>query len=82
MAEKIPVPNTIYCPKCGAPLNFEKIDDPKTIIKLQEGGYAAGARGMCECGVTAVLAVKRMPENPTFTLMFNIFKLDIKKKEG
>jgi hypothetical protein len=77
---EIPIPNTVYCPKCGTLLNLEKIDDPKTVIKLQESGYAAGARGLCDCGVTAVLAIKKMPENPTFSLLFNIYKLEVTKK--
>lgn len=76
---KIPTPPAIYCPKCGASLKMERIEDAKTVAKLEESGYVAGARGECPCGVTAVLAMKRMPENPTFTLMFNIYKLDIKK---
>lgn len=79
----IPTPNAIYCPKCGNPLELEKIMDPKTLMKLEEGGYVTGARGNCtdECGVTAVLAIKRIPENPTFTIMFNIFKLNMVSRE-
>lgn len=81
MAE-IPLPNAIYCPKCGQPIELKKIEEARTNAKLEEGGYAIGARGDCtpDCGVTAVLAIKRMPENPTFTLMFNIYKLDIKSR--
>jgi len=78
MAE-IKTPNAIYCPKCGQPIELAPINDPKTLSRLQEAGYACGARGDCECGVTVILAMKRMPENPTFTLMFNIYKLVIKK---
>lgn len=73
---EIPTPSTIYCPKCGTSMKLEKVDDPKTQAKLQESGYVTGARGICPCGVTAVLAIKRMPENPTFTLMFNIYKFE------
>lgn len=73
-------PNAIYCPKCGQLLELKEIDDPKTKVKLLESGYMVGARGDCECGVSTVLAMKKMPENPTFTLMFNIFKLDIKNR--
>lgn len=70
----------IYCPKCGTSMPMERIEDAQTLAKLEESGYVAGARGMCDCGVTAVLAIKRMPENPTFTLMFNIYKLEIKER--
>jgi hypothetical protein len=76
----IKTPNAIFCPKCGQPLELLPIDDPKTMVKLQEAGYVAGARGDCECGVTAVLAMKKMPENPTFTVMFNIYKLELSNR--
>lgn len=78
-AKEIPAPPTVYCPKCGQLLQLEEIEDAKTVLKLEDAGYAKGARGDCECGVSVVLAIKRMPANPTFTLMFNIYKLDIKK---
>jgi hypothetical protein len=61
-------------------MKMERITDAQTLVKLEEGGYAAGARGMCPCGVTAVLAIKRMPENPTFTLLFNIYRFEVEKK--
>jgi hypothetical protein len=57
-------------------MKLEKITDAKTQHKLEEQNYAAGARGKCVCGVMAILAMKRMPDNPTFTLMFNVYKLD------
>lgn len=78
---KIPTPNSIYCPKCGTVMNMERIDDAKTQAKLQESGYVVGARGICDCGVTAVLAIKEMPANPTFSLLFNIYKLEKPIKE-
>jgi len=78
---EIPTPNAVYCPKCGQPIELQRIEDARTNVKLQEAGFAVGARGDCRCGITAVLAIKKMPDNPTFTLMFNIYKLDIKKGE-
>lgn len=56
-------------------MKLDPIDDAQTQAKIQASGYAVGARGMCPCGVTAVLAIKKMPENPTFSLLFNIYKL-------
>lgn len=56
-------------------MRIERVEDAQTQVKLEESGYVAGARGLCDCGVTAVLAIKPMPDNPTFTLMFNIYKL-------
>jgi len=72
---KVPVPASIFCPRCGAVMPMERIRDAPTVAKLKESGYAAGARGRCGCGVFAILTIKRLPENPTFTLMFNIFRL-------
>jgi hypothetical protein len=80
MSAGIPTPPSIFCPRCGASMRMERITDAQNQAKLEEAGYVAGARGMCPCGVTAVLAIKRMPENPTFTLMFNIYKLDVKRE--
>lgn len=71
----VPTPNAVFCPKCGVVMELERIVDPKTLVKLQDSGYVAGARGNCECGISAILAMKEMPANPTFTLMFNVFKL-------
>lgn len=79
---EIPVPNAIYCPKCGEPMTLELIEDAQTKVKLEESGYAVGARGMCPCGVTAVLAMKKMPENPTFSLLFNLYKLEVPSNKG
>ena len=76
----IPIPSLIYCPKCGNEMNLEKIVEAQTQVELEESGYATGARGICPCGVTAILAIKKMPENPTFTLMFNIYKLKIERR--
>ena len=75
----IPTPKSLFCPKCGEMMQMERIADAQTLAKLEESGYVAGARGMCECGVTAVLAMKRMPENPTFSLLFNIYKFETPK---
>lgn len=72
---EISPPPSIFCPKCGSTMKLEGVDT-KTQLKLEESGYVTGARGICDCGVTAVLAMKRMPENPTFTLMFNIYRLE------
>lgn len=76
---EIPVPHSIFCPKCGEPMKMERIQDAKTQAKLEEAGYVTGARGICSCGVVAILAIKKMPENPTFTLMFNIYKFESKE---
>ena len=77
---EIPTPQTIFCPRCGNVLSLERITEARTQVELESKGFVVGARGMCPCGVTAVLAMKRMPENPTFTLMFNIYKLELNNR--
>lgn len=72
----VPDEQMVYCPKCGKELVLTKIEKGKTHLKLEDAGYVGGLAGNCPCGVTAVLAMKKMPENPTFTLMFNIYKLE------
>ena len=76
---EIPTPNALFCPKCGELMKMERITDAQTQAKLEESGYVAGARGLCPCGVTAILCMKRMPENPTFSLLFNIYKFETSK---
>jgi len=61
-------------------MKMKVVEDAKTVLKLKEANYVSGARGMCDCGVVAILCVKALPENPTFTLMFNIYKLEHKKR--
>lgn len=78
---EIPTPVAIFCPKCGEIMKLDRIQDAQTQVKLEEAGYAVGTKGNCECGVTAILAIKKMPENPTFTLMFNIYKFEVRRKE-
>lgn len=78
---QIPTPDKIYCPKCGEPLMLERISDATTMVKLEQSGYIVGARGQCSCGVVAVLAIKAMPNNPTFSLLFNLYELKMEKRK-
>jgi hypothetical protein len=57
-------------------MRLEPITDVKTLAKIEEEGYAAGARGVCSCGIVAILCIKKFPENPTFTLFFNVYKFE------
>jgi len=67
------MPAYIYCPKCGGRMRFIQAtpEEKKAIVK---NGYVNGARYVCSCGVVALLLVKPLPESPTFTLMFDIYK--------
>jgi len=77
----LPDKQQVYCPKCGSSITMRKVKDLRTRAGLQDKGYMGGYEGDCQCGVQAILAMKKMPENPSFTLMFNIVKLNNSLKE-
>jgi hypothetical protein len=54
---------------------MELIEDnsPETLQIMKEQGYTAIARGVCECGVVAVLCYQPLPASPTFSLFFDIY---------
>ena len=68
------VPPFIYCPRCGNKILLQKLEG-KELQEIKKKGYIGGARGLCNCGVLAVLVIQEMPKSPTYTLMFNIYKL-------
>jgi hypothetical protein len=67
------IPPYIFCPKCGGRLELEEVKDPETLERMREQGYGAAARGVCECGVVAVLCYQPLPASPTFSLFFDIY---------
>jgi hypothetical protein len=67
------IPPYIFCPRCGGRLDLEEVKDPETLEKMREQGYGAAARGVCECGVVAVLCYQPLPNSPTFSLFFDIY---------
>lgn len=79
MSQTVVIPESIFCPRCGSVLKIETVEDEQTLETFRKSGYVAGARGMCKCGVAAVLCIKQMPEDPTFTLFLNIYKIESKK---
>jgi len=48
-------------------------------MRIISNGYIAGGRGICQCGVVAVLCVQEMPKSPTFSLFFDIYALPKQK---
>lgn len=76
MSRKIAPPRYIYCPRCGEKIALEPIDDPR----ITEEGYVVGARGICTCGVVAVLCIQEMPKSPTFSLFFDVYKAEEVRK--
>jgi hypothetical protein len=53
---------------------------PEALEKLKEQGYTAMARGICECGVVAVLCWQPLPASPTFSLFFDIYPANVAKR--
>lgn len=68
------VPKTIYCPVCAKPIELKEIRDPLETLQILEMRYSQGAKGVCGCGVYLVFLTKPLPDNPTFTIQFNIYK--------
>jgi len=80
MHEGVYVPPFIHCPRCGGRIILEElVGDDLAVIKAN--GYIAGARGVCECGVVAVLCVQEMPRSPTFSLFFDIYAVPSQKTD-
>jgi hypothetical protein len=74
------IPEYIFCPKCSSKIELIEDNDPETARILKEQGYAAMARGICDCGVVAVLCWQPLPASPTFSLFFDIFPVEAAKK--
>jgi len=48
---------------------------PETKKVMEGHGYAAIAKGMCECGAIYVLCYQPLPASPTFSLFFDIYNI-------
>lgn len=72
------VPPYIYCPKCGNKLFLEELKGNE-LTHVKNNGYIAGGRGICQCGVIAILCIQEMPKSPTFSLFFDIYALTTQK---
>lgn len=68
------IPPAVFCPKCAKSMLLKEMRNPLEIVKLVETGYSQGAEGQCECGVYLVFLTKPVPANPTFTILFNVYK--------
>jgi hypothetical protein len=67
------IPPYIFCPRCGDRMELEEDTRPETLERIKEQGYSAVARGVCRCGVVAVLCYQPLPASPTFSLFFDIY---------
>ena len=72
------IPASIFCPKCGNPIALAELKDPETVMKLFEAGCSQGAKGDCPCGLRLLLLTKPLPAEPTFTILFDVYKVEVK----
>jgi hypothetical protein len=79
MSRKV-IPPWIYCPRCGSQIELEEDKRVETLEFLREQGYTAIARGICECGVVAVLCYQPLPASPTFSLYFDIYPTEVTRE--
>jgi hypothetical protein len=75
MSRKV-IPPYIYCPRCGSKMMLEEDARPESLSRMREKGYTAMAKGICECGVVAVLCYQPLPASPTFSLFFDIYQAE------
>jgi len=64
------LPPSIYCPKCGKTIEVKEAQ--LQVIKKQL--YTIGGTISCPCGVTGLILGKKLPESPTWTIVFDIYK--------
>jgi len=74
------IPPYIFCPRCSSKIELIEDNRPETMQTLREQGYTAMARGICECGVVAVLCYQPLPASPTFSLFFDIYPAEATKQ--
>lgn len=70
------IPATIFCPKCGKEVRLAEMLSPADTVKLLEAEYSQGARGSCACGIKLVFLAKPLPAEPTFTILFDLYKVE------
>lgn len=68
------IPTSVFCPKCGNQVNLTEMKDVQDVASLLTADYSQGAKGVCSCGVILVFLTKEMPAEPTFTILFNLYK--------
>jgi hypothetical protein len=67
------IPPVIFCPRCGDQVSIELMTDTQELKKINEEGYDAGGRGICECGVVCVIMHQPLPKSPTFSVFLDVY---------
>jgi len=80
MSTRKVIPPWIFCPRCGERVEIVELKEEEELKELMEQGYTAAGRGVCRCGVVAVLCYQPLPASPTFSLFFDIYTPDVVKR--
>lgn len=73
------IPQSIFCPKCGQKVEKAEIVEDSMVAEILAQGYNDGARFICPCGVIAILLNQELPRSPTFSLLFDIVKVETRR---
>lgn len=68
------IPPIIYCPKCGNKIMLHKLNDSE-LARIISDGYDEGAKGICKCGVFLLICHLPLPESPSYSIFFDIYKI-------
>jgi len=65
------LPETMFCPTCGASIKLTPLKEEGDLKqRMEAGNYIAGARFACKCKTVGIL-LKKDPKNPpVWTLLF------------
>lgn len=74
MTKEVQVPPVIHCPKCGLAVRVTEVNNPKVKRAVEKSEFSGAGMFRCPCGVVGIVYVKPLPESPTFTIAFDIYK--------
>lgn len=73
------MPQSIYCPKCGQKVVRTEIAEVSVVANIITQGYSEACRFICPCGIIAICLKQELPKSPTFSLLFDIVKVEARR---
>lgn len=70
---KTQLPSALFCPRCNQSMPITRLNEKDFEAMILKQGFDEGGRGICRCGIVAVLCIKNIPKSPTFSLFFDIY---------
>ena len=67
------IPPFVYCPKCGSRIVVKPVSGEE-LEKIRREGYDEAKRGLCKCGVVLVICHLPMPQSPSYSIFFDIYR--------